>query len=143
MRYLTFFILIFSLLACNAEQKETRYAFTNFDLFEHPKQLPETFPAAFFYKDAPFLTAGNYGSGSYRYNRQGVLIQSSSDSRQTIKQYYTAKFEKRGWQVIQSVEQTDVSMVMAESDSRRLITVIMRGDNPVEIKLYYKPVSLF
>ena len=128
--------------ACTAVDQDLHIHFGDTSLYTRPRKLPDDLPQNFLYKKEPVLMAGNYGSGRYGFNRQGIMIQQSQDSIDDILQYYQKLFAREDWQIIQSVQNSTVHMLMAESPSRRLVTVVLRGEAPVQIKIYNKPGNL-
>lgn len=128
--------MFIALLSCRDNKSQNYYNFVNFELFENPDSLSESFPAVFTYKNSKIVKAGSYGSAIF--NRQGVVVMQTSDEREAVLKYYNRVFEKRGWHIIQSNVKKDSVLIMAESSSKQLITVILRGQSPVVIKLYFK-----
>lgn len=122
--------------ACGQFEDGHHYNFSEFEIFTHSQKLTENFPSLFIYKDATIPIAGSYGN--LVYNRQGVIVMESNDDAQKILNHYNRVFEARKWQIIQSSHFPDSSLIMAESSSRQLITIILHKKSPVQIKLYYK-----
>lgn len=132
--------IVIMLSSCNDDSSPKYYNFGEFHLFERPDNLADDYPSLFTYKNSRIIQAGHFGELSY--NRQGVVVMQTQDDRATVFKYYNKVFSIRKWQIIQSTFLKNSAVIMAESPSRKLITIIIRNENPATIKLYFKQTGI-
>ena len=96
-----------------------------------------------YYPNAKLQWLSFYEGSPFLHKNTSILIAESIDLPSTIERYYLKEISRLGWQVIQYQKTSSKILVMAESPSRLLLTVIVENHHPTKIKLYIKPVSLY
>lgn len=133
---------LFLFLAFGSCTGERRLEFDGFELSSNPAETPRSIPDEFLYPNAKQIYSGEYTRNPYRSTREGALMLESVDSMDLIQAFYLLRLQEGGWQIIQSRDEGGEVLVMAENLSRRLFTVVLRGEDPVRIKLYIKTAGL-
>lgn len=127
-------------LACGRAPRTLE--FDGFTIRSNPEEAPALVPSAFIYPGARVVQSAVYERDPYLSNSEGMVLLESSDPADKLLGYYAEAFRKNGWQVIQSHLKPGEYQLIAESPSRRLATLILRGESPVEIKIYLRQASL-
>lgn len=130
------FILLLS--GCGTDPGEYTLKLRNFVLTRHPASLPVELPDFFQYTNGSAIYTAVFDAGRYNMTPEGALIYTTDDTADTVEKYYQEAIQKNGWKVIQSLHSPGEILVMAESPFSRLVTVIIRGDKPAQIKIYFK-----
>jgi hypothetical protein len=116
--------------------------FDGFSIHSNPEEAPSLVPSAFVYPGARVVQSAVYERDPYLSNSEGMVLLETDDPADKLLGYYAEAFRKNGWQVIQSHLKPGEYQLIAESPSRRLATLILRGESPVQIKLYLRQASL-
>lgn len=129
--------------ACGEEPREgRRLQFNGFALEDSPGEFPDLIPVSFRYPEARIRKTAVYDRDPFLSSTQGALVFESDDSPEAIESFYREAFAVNGWQLIQTHAGEGERLLMAESPSRRLFTVIIRGSSPASVKAYIKQASL-
>jgi len=116
--------------------------FNGFTLEQSPERFPDLIPVSFRYPDARIQKAAVYDRDPFLSSTQGAAVFQTADSPEEVAEFYREAFERNGWQLIQTHSAEGERLLMAESPSRRLFTVIVRGASPATVKTYIKQASL-
>ncbi len=116
--------------------------FDGFTIFTNPEEAPALVPSGFLYPGARVVQSAVYERDPYLSNSEGMVLLETDDPADKLLGYYAEAFRKNGWQIIQSHLKPGEYQLIAESPSRRLATIILRGESPVQIKLYLRQASL-
>ena len=115
--------------------------FASIHLIKNPKKLRYLIPTEMYYPRASLQWVSFYEADPFFSRNSSILVAESSDSQTIIEKYYLREISKLGWQIIQHQRKTDKMLLMAESPSHLLLTIILEDDQPTVIKLYAKPAS--
>ena len=108
---------------------------------ENPMKIPRELPEIFFYPGVDILKSGVYRSERFISAAEGVVIFQSDDPIFKIARFYNYEIKRSGWKIIQSLTNLNEHLLMVESPGiryRRLVTIIMRGNSPTIIKIYFR-----
>lgn len=110
-------------------------------LVEKPEEMPSGLPREFRYPRSTMELLGFYDAGNFFTAQEGVIVFNTPDGRDMVEEYYKQVFRENEWIIIQNTEQAGGRLILAESPYQKLAAVILRGEDPLRIKLYFKRVS--
>ncbi|MBE7436910.1 MAG: hypothetical protein HS115_00535 [Spirochaetales bacterium] len=100
------------------------------------REAAQDLPSYLIPSGARVLINGSYNSGSFLAFPESATIFASEKSREELIAFFMAAFKKERWNIIQSMDRPGESLLMAESDYRKLITVLVRDGESRTIKIY-------
>jgi len=121
-------------LACVQDSKEKTIRIEETTLVTEPGSLPASFPEFARYPSGTIRITGSCCSSS-----EGAALIHTDDATDKIERYYLTAFQKYGWNIIQSYKKKGELLIMAESPLKPLLTVIVRDENPAQIRLLATP----
>ncbi len=121
---------------------ELQLLFPDFQLISAAKKLPAPVLDNLWYPGADNPVVAIYNPGYFPDGNEAMAILESEDQPQIIYDYYVKEIKKAGWQIIQSDERLDEMVLVAEDTYQRLLTIVLRSQNPTYIKLFIRPARL-
>ncbi len=136
-------ILSFALIGvpgCGPGERAVR--FENYAIYERPAQLPDAFPRSFRPPQATLLRVAIHNREPYRSAAEGMAEFETELSMEAALQHYQDAFQKAGWQIIQSNLDESETLLIAESPSRRLASLILRKKEKLHGVLFIRQAAL-
>lgn len=136
-------VLLATLVAFSDCNRDDRVLlFDGYAIYKNPAQLPEAFPRAFRPPQARIIQVAVYNREPYLSAAEGVAeFEMTLEMPEALKHYQNA-FSEAGWQIIQSHLEPKRSLLIAESPSRRLATLILTEDSALRGILFIRQASL-
>lgn len=126
-------------VACQPAEGETReLKVGDVTMTQNPLKPPRELKEYFHYPNGKLTFSTVYMAGSFLSTPEGALLYTTEDTPDQVIAHYTDVIEENEWTVIQTVNREDERLIMAESRFRKIVTVIVRGQGPSEIKVYFK-----
>lgn len=116
----------------------TAYEFNNIKLNLNPQDFPEELTSIFYYPNSKVIISGLAGKEKYLSAMEGAILLETNDTADQVQDYYIKEIQKNGWRIIQSQKTDDGRLIMVESSFRNLVTIILRGETPTRVKIYFK-----
>lgn len=122
------------LLSCQDQSLETA------DL-EINRNLPTEVPEAFLVPNATVRINGAFQASSFLASPESATVLETDLPAAEVIAFYNRAFAKERWHVIQSLDRGGEYLLMAESEYRKLVTVIVRSSAQTQVKIYSRRSS--
>ena len=126
------------LASCGVPVGQREYRFKNFAVFERANALPAEIPDFFRYPEAKIEYSAVFDSGRFNVQPEGAAVYSTGDSNEEVRDFYLKNIASNGWKIIQSVNNPGESLLMAESPFSKIVTIIIRGTAPSQVRIFFK-----
>ncbi len=132
------------------EARQIRYG--NLFLSFKADLLPDFLPASFAYPKAKKLWSIVYRNDPFFQSGEGAVLMESKDKKEAMIAYYSRQARLLSWKLIQSQQFADRHLLMLESPSRRLLSIIItppkapaqgQEEQLSQIKLYSRRAPIF
>jgi len=100
------------------------------------RSVAKDLPSYLIPPDVRVTINGSYNSGSFLTFPESATVFSSEKTREELVAFFVAAFKNERWNIIQSMDRPAESLLMAESDYRKLITVLVRDGETRTVKIY-------
>lgn len=105
----------------------------------NPDKLTNAFPEKTIFPGARVKYSALFRTQEFWAQPQSMASLESPSTIGEIEQYYRDYIDNENWKIIQSRKEPNSILIMAESDYRKLMTVIIRqGDPLTSIRIYFK-----
>lgn len=138
---LLFTIPIFAVFCKGNTSGSREVQIRNISISENTKKLPDTFPHFLVPPGADVVMAGIHDSETALALPEGAARMETASTSQKTAEFYYDVFRRNGWNVIQSIDEPEKKMIMAESRFGRLLTVLLYGNEKTSIKIYIKQLG--
>lgn len=136
MKHFSILLLFFCVLCADRPVTITR---GDVIVHSHIQQIPDAFPENAIYPGAKIRHAALFTNQERWAQPQSMASFESPSTMSEIEDFYRKFLKDQDWKIIQSRKESDSILLMAESDYRKLMTVIIRtGDPFTTIRIYFK-----
>ncbi|WCL50954.1 hypothetical protein [Leptospira sp. GIMC2001] len=137
-----FIFLTFFAVHIWAAQEQEVFSLGKLTAIANPEKNPPAIPAYLVLEESELLMSTDLRS-SFFSSIEAVLIFKNSKSRKEVEDFYLKNFQGREWRLLQSENNENRTLLLAEGFSRKVLTIVIRddGSNGSIVKIYFKKNS--